>query len=94
MMPSRLEAMRTTLTLDPDVEQLVKQAMRDGDATLKKVVNDALRRGLSPQAGRAPKRFVQPTFDCGRALVDLTKASSLADELDDQVSIAKLLQRG
>ena len=81
--------MRTTITLEPDVQQLLQLAMRDGDSSFKEVVNDAIRKGLRPQPARRRARFAQPTFDTGRQLVDLTKANTLAGELEDQDLIAK-----
>lgn len=75
--------MRTTGTLDPDVEVLVHSAMRDKGASFKQVLNEGLRRGLIATPATPPEPFVQITFDCGRPLVDLTKADVLADELDD-----------
>lgn len=66
--------------------------MRDKDASFKQVLNDALRRGLAASAARPVAPFVQITFDCGRPLVDLTKAGALADELDDRAQVGKLLQ--
>jgi uncharacterized protein (DUF924 family) len=82
--------MRTTVTLEPDVQNLLKQAMHDTDASFKQVVNDAIRKGLRPAAAGARRPFVQTTFDSGRQLVDLTKANALADELEDQDLVAKL----
>ena len=35
-------------------------------------------------------RFVQRTFRCGGALVDLTKANQLAGELEDEEILAKM----
>ncbi|MBK8527689.1 MAG: antitoxin [Rubrivivax sp.] len=84
--------MRTTVTLDPDVELLVKNAVRERDASFKQVLNDGLRRGLSTGPHRAATPFVQLTFDAGRPLVDLTKAGALADEVEDREIMAKLLQ--
>ena len=81
--------MRTTLTLESDVQQLLQQAMRDGESSFKDVVNDAIRKGLRPQPARWPERFAQLTFDTGRQLVDLTKANTLSGELEDQDLIAK-----
>ncbi|MCL4739872.1 MAG: antitoxin [Burkholderiaceae bacterium] len=84
--------MRTTLTLEPDVEVLLQRAMREQGAPFKRVVNDALRRGLRGVAA-APAPFVQQVFDGGVPLVDLTKAGALAAELEDQDLIARLAQR-
>ena len=39
--------MRTTLTLDDDVAAAIEQLRRARDASLKDIVNDALRKGLS-----------------------------------------------
>ncbi len=86
--------MRTTVTLDPDVQALLKKAMRKRDSTFKQVLNDALRSALGGAAPAAlPKTWEFPTYDCGEPLVDLTKALSLADELGDMELIAKM-QRG
>jgi hypothetical protein len=38
--------MRTTLSLDDDVAALLERVQREKDATLKQVVNEALRQGL------------------------------------------------
>lgn len=84
--------MRTTLTLDPDVEVLLQRAMREQGAPFKSVVNDALRHGLRGGMA-APAPFVQPVFDGGVPLVDLTKAGALAAELEDQELTARLAHR-
>ena len=41
------------------------------------------------EARKIPK-FVQRTFRCGGALVDLTKANQLAGELEDEEILAKM----
>ncbi len=75
--------MRTTITLDPDVERLLKDAMHQRDTSLKQVVNDALRVALQPTKRAPAQRYVPPVFDSGRPLVDLIKANALAGELED-----------
>ncbi len=74
--------MRTTITLDPDVEALLKRSMRERGLTFKDAVNQAVRAGLITRPEKAP-RFKQRAMHLGRPLVDLTKAMALADELDD-----------
>jgi len=74
--------MRTTITLEPDVETLLKQAMRERGITFKDAVNQAVREGLAKPAKDVPP-FKQRAFHMGAPLVDLTKALALADELDD-----------
>jgi hypothetical protein len=62
--------MRTTLTLDEDVAARLKRLLRQRDANLKAVVNDALRRGLDQlEAPSKPnKPFRMKTYDMGEAL--------------------------
>jgi Arc/MetJ family transcription regulator len=48
--------MRTTLTLDDDVAVQVERLRRERDASLKDVVNEALRRGLKEMNAKPKKR--------------------------------------
>jgi len=63
--------MRTTLTLDDDVAALLGKIREERDATLKEIVNEALRAGLrlfeEPPRRRKPFR-VRP-LNVGRCLV-------------------------
>lgn len=64
--------MRTTITLEDDVAALVKKAMKARRASLKVVVNEALRAGLAPATETAREegpRFRTRTFDGGRCLI-------------------------
>lgn len=81
--------MRTTVTLDPDVDQLVKQAMRERGLSFKEAVNEGIRRGLLAPATTA-QQVEMPTHDMGPPLVDVTKALRLAGELEDQELSARL----
>lgn len=80
--------MRTTVTLDPDVEALLKQAMRERGLPFKQVLNHALRAGLARRDGTV-EPFRQRSFRLGRPRVDLTKALALAGELDDQHTLTR-----
>ncbi|MFB9066764.1 CopG family transcriptional regulator [Pseudofulvimonas gallinarii] len=80
--------MRTTITLDPDVEALLKQAMREQGRPFKQVLNDAVRSALATPASPPPP-FRQQVFSMGRPRTDLTKALALAGELDDQDTLAR-----
>lgn len=82
--------MRTTVTIDPDVEILLKTAMRQRDASFKQVLNDGLRVALSTPRKSPPQPFRQLTFTMGRPLVELTKATALAGELEDQERLSRL----
>ena len=79
--------MRTTVTLDDDVQRLLKEAAHHSGRPFKQVLNDAVRAGLRTPARAAP-RFRQPVFALGRAKADLTKATTLAAELEDQDILA------
>lgn len=80
--------MRTTVTLDPDVDALLKRAMKEKGLTFKDAINDAVRAG---SAARSPRRRQPlPTYNLGEPLVDITKALRLAGELENQESTARL----
>src|SRR5215472_13242246 len=70
--------MRTTVTLDPDVESMLRKEVRRRGEPFKQVLNNAIRAGLR-NAPRA-KAFEPLTFSMGKPRVDITKASSLAAE--------------
>ncbi len=82
--------MRTTITLDPDVDQLIKRAMRERGLTFKQAVNEAIRAGETTPQGDATATF--PTYKMGPPKVDLTKALSLAAQLEDEEIVRKLAQ--
>lgn len=79
--------MRTTVTLDPDVEHLIRRRMAEKGVSFKRALNDAIREGA---AGRPATRYATPTFALGSPAADLTKALALADALEDEEILAKL----
>jgi hypothetical protein len=79
--------MRTTVTLDPDTEALVKRRMRERGLSFKDAVNDAIRAGLAPSGAR--RRFSTPTADLGVPAVNLDRALALAAELEDEELVRK-----
>jgi hypothetical protein len=82
---------RTTVTLEPDAEALVKRLMREREMSFKQAVNHAIRAGLTPPQGEP---FRTRTYDLGvRPGVNLDKALQLAGELEDQ-EIGRELRRG
>jgi hypothetical protein len=48
--------MRTTLTLDEDVAAILERLRKSRDASLKDLVNEALRRGLKDMTSRTERR--------------------------------------
>ncbi len=83
--------MRTTVTLEPDVEALLRRAMSERGLSFKAAVNEAIRAGLAP---KERKRFRTPTYSMGRREgVDLDKALRLAGELEDEEMIRRISLR-
>ena len=82
--------MRTTITIDPDVEALVRKAMSERETGFKQVVNDALRRGL---AGSSPPAYRLEPRRMGVPRVPLDAALALAARLEDEEITRKLTQR-
>ena len=82
--------MRTTITIDADVEALVRKAMSERDVGLKQVINDGLRRGLGAAAAR-PYRLEPRRMGAPR--VPLDAALALAARLEDEEITRKLTQR-
>ena len=82
--------MRTTVTLDPDVEATLKDHMRRQGVSVKDALNNAIRAGLAQT--RAPaRRFRQKTYDLGaRPGIDFTRALDLAAGLEDAEILRKI----
>jgi hypothetical protein len=83
--------MRTTLTLDADVARLLADEAHRQRKPFKQVVNEAIRRGLSPGGMRrrsrrfrviAHRAVLRPGLDRGAL-------NRLADELEDEAIRAK-----
>lgn len=83
--------MRTTITLDPDVDAMVRTLMRERRLTFKQAVNEAIRAGLEPAGAREP--FRTRTFDLGAPTLPLDRALRLAGELEDEELLRKLALR-
>ena len=79
--------MRTTITLDADVHRLLQQVAHKSKRPFKQVLNEVVRSSLGGTSVAKP--FAQPVYSLGRSRIDLTKALSLADDLEDQEILAK-----
>jgi hypothetical protein len=77
--------MRTTVTLDPDVEALLRKAMRDRGLSFKEALNQAIRAGLAQRQarrGRAPLKL--RTYHMGFSpSIRRDKALAVAAEIED-----------
>ena len=87
--------MRTTLTLDPDVVRLLEAAAHRSHKSFKELVNDALRRGLSPAATRPPRKRYRVKAHAARLVAGLDRGrmNALADALEDVAILDKQARR-
>lgn len=82
--------MRTTLTLDDDVADALKERARHLDQPFKQVVNDVLRCGLRPDAVTSAEPYVVRPLNFGlRPGVDPLRLNQLADELEVEAYLEK-----
>lgn len=87
-----MQAMRTTVTLDPDVAAALEQAAQQRRVSFRQALNDAVRAGLHAPTEVRPYRL--PTRRLAlRAGVGLDKALASAAGLEDQEVIRKLEPR-
>lgn len=84
--------MRTTVTLDPDTEQVVRARMAAEGVSFKRALNDAIRDGAR---GRPrPATFSMATFDLGEPSLDLTHALRVAADLEDESVLQRMRADG
>jgi hypothetical protein len=76
--------MRTTVTLDPDVEQLLRHATHGSQQNFKAALNDGLRRGL---AHLAPAVAVKARPMGLRTGLDPSRLHDLADDLEAETFV-------
>ncbi|MGD1073643.1 MAG: antitoxin [Bryobacteraceae bacterium] len=86
--------MQAVVNLDPDVEEMLRRKALERNLDFDRAINETLRAGLSSESVETGRRFVQTTYSCGPALVDLTKGLALADELEDEETIRKMRLSG
>jgi len=86
--------MRTTLTLEPDVAERIRQEIRRSGKGMKAVINDLLRLGLGRTGkAREPARFeVEPHPFRFKPGLDLDRMNQLVDELEAE-EVAQRLYR-
>ena len=86
--------MRTTVTLDPDVERSLRTLMRERSISFKQALNESARKGLLGEKRGRAGRFVQKSFSMG-AGQDLrwVKALAIAEAMEDEELSRKLALR-
>ncbi len=82
--------MRTTVTLDPDVEALLRKVMKKRGLSFKAALNQAIRDGLAHPVPKSSRPFELKTYRMGQPLVSLDRALALAAGLEDEEIIRKL----
>ena len=86
--------MRTTVTLDPDVERLLRDAMRERAVSFKEALNEAARIGLRGKGPKRARKFVQKSFGMGASQeFRWDKALAAADAIEDAELSRKLTLR-
>ena len=86
--------MRTTVTLDPDVERLIRDAMRERAISFKEALNEAARIGLSAKEHKRARKFCQKTFRMGEGQeFRWDKALAVAGAMEDEELGRKLALR-
>lgn len=84
--------MRTTVTLDADTEQAVRERMRRDGVSFKRALNDAIRTGVAREQS-ARVDFVTRSVSLGRPTIDLDRALQVA-AADEDDEIARALRAG
>lgn len=82
--------MRTTVTIDPDVQQLIQDAMQRSRRSFKETLNQALRRGLTdmaPPVDEPPFRVDARPLGL-RAGIDPARLNQLNDEQEVDAFLA------
>jgi len=85
--------MRTTITLEPDVQALIRTVMRERGISFKEALNSAVRAGLT-QAKPKRRAFVQRTRSLGSEQnFQWDKALEAAAAIEDEERTRKLSLR-
>ena len=77
--------MRTTVTLDPDVEQVIRRRMSERGQSFKEALNDVVREG----SGMRRSAFTTAVHTMGQPSVVLDRALGLAGDLEDDELIRR-----
>ncbi len=80
--------MRTTVTLDPDVEAKLRAVMRERGVSFKAAINDAVRAGLNAPVS-ASRPYKMPTAPLG-VRINIDKALTIAGEWEDEEVLRKI----
>jgi hypothetical protein len=84
------DIMRTTVTLDPDVDRLSKEEMRRSGITFRQALNQALRRALAGSVAEERRPFkLRPRQLSLRQGIDPAMLQHLEEELEIESFVQK-----
>ena len=87
--------MRTTVTLDSDVDQMLKAEMRRSGATFRQAVNQAIRRGLADSCAVKRKAFrLRPRRLSLRQGIDPAMLQHYEEDLEIEAFLSKTRKLG
>ena len=83
--------MRTTVTIDPDTEILLRAEVKRTGRSFKEVLNLSIRRPLLPAAEAATHTTITPLFPAPfPSEFSNTKFNRMADQLDNEATLREL----
>lgn len=83
--------MRTTVTIDPDTEALLKEEVRRTGLSFKQVLNQSVRRAIVPQSQARRRVSVKPLFTAPfPSEFEHRSLNQIADELDDEKTLREI----
>ncbi len=85
--------MRTTITIDPDVEQLIRDTMQKSRKSFKEIINQSLRKALSSGNTKQEPSFIIKARNLDlRVGIDAGSYNKLADdmEIDSFLKVSEL----
>lgn len=83
--------MRTTVTLEPDVEHYIREACHRRKKSFKRVINDALRESLQPKTSK-PKLLAPRSLGLAPG-VDPRRLSDFADDFEAEACLTTISKR-
>lgn len=86
--------MRNTVTLEPDVQRLIEEAMQRDRASFKRTINAAIRRGLT-EPRRSASEVSVPAFRLGLLPgIDPMRLNSVLDDALSEDALGALRRAG
>jgi hypothetical protein len=85
--------MRTTLTVDDDLLNELRQRALKSGRPFRQVLQEVLRAGLQSGVAPAARPYRVPASNLGPPRLDLRRSLALADALEEEALAAKLQER-